>query len=367
MKVFHCDHCEQLVFFENTNCLNCGHVLAYVPELSDVRSLESSGDGLWKSLPGKAGEHDAWRLCANYSTGNICNWVLRDDDPNPLCLSCRLTHIIPNLSLPNNKDAWCRLETAKRRLIYTLLDLRLPLTGKADHPEEGVAFLFLGDEGGQAVPFLSGHENGVITINIAEADDAERERRRTDLHEPYRTILGHFRHEIGHYYWDRLIKGSDRLSAFRELFGDETQDYGQALKRHYEQGAPADFQQRFVTAYASAHPWEDWAETWAHYLHMSDALQTAASTGLVLRPRDSAEPTVSHAMLKESAEGSFDRMLDAWFPLTYVINNLNRGLGLADGYPFVLSPPVVEKLRFIHETIAQAAAANMPEAAAKSA
>ncbi len=367
MKVFHCDHCGQLVFFENTSCLNCGHVLAYLTDFSDMCSLESAENGLWKSLPRNAAENDTWRLCANYSTGNICNWALRDDDTNPLCLSCRLTHIIPNLSLPKNKDAWCRLETAKRRLIYTLLDLRLPLVSKTDNPDEGVAFLFLGDEDGQAVPFLSGHENGVITINIAEADDAERERRRTDLHEPYRTILGHFRHEIGHYYWDRLIQGTDRLVAFRALFGDETQDYGQALQRHYEQGAPADFQQRFVTAYASAHPWEDWAETWAHYLHMSDALQTAASTGLVLKPRNSDEPAVTQSMLKQSAEGSFDRMMDAWFPLTYVINNLNRGLGLADGYPFVLSTPMIEKLRFIHETIAEAAAANVSDVTAKSA
>ena len=355
MKVFHCDHCGQLVFFENTCCLNCGHVLAYLTDLSDLCSLEAVDNGLWKSVPRNGAERDTWRLCANYSTGNICNWALPEADPNPLCLSCRLTQVIPNLSLPKNKDAWCRLETAKRRLIYTLLDLGLPLTGKTDSPDEGVAFLFLGDVDGQAMPLLSGHQNGVITINIAEADDAERERRRNDLHEPYRTLLGHFRHEIGHYYWDRLIQNSARLPAFRELFGDETQDYREALRRHYEQGPPADFQQQFVTAYASAHPWEDWAETWAHYLHMSDALQTAASTGLILKPRHSDEPAVSQAMLKQSAAGSFDRMLDAWFPLTYVINNLNRGLGLPDGYPFVLSMPMIDKLRFIHETIADAA------------
>ncbi|MES2792578.1 MAG: putative zinc-binding peptidase [Planctomycetota bacterium] len=354
MKVFHCDHCGQLVFFENTSCLNCGHVLAYVADFSDMCSLEPLDNGLWRSLPRNGGE-STWRLCENYSAGNICNWALAENDPNSLCVSCRLTHVIPNLSLPKNKDAWCRLETAKRRLLYTLLDLGLPLTGKADNPEGGVAFLFLADEDSQDGPVLSGHENGVITINIAEADDAERERRRNDLHEPYRTILGHFRHEIGHYYWDRLIPDSDRLPAFRELFGDESQDYGQALNRHYEQGPPADYQQRFVSAYASAHPWEDWAETWAHYLHMSDALQTAASTGLVLRPRDSAEPTVSHAMLRQGGEGLFERMVEAWFPLTYVINNLNRGLGLPDGYPFVLSPLMIDKLRFIHETIAHAA------------
>ena len=364
MKVFHCDHCEQLVFFENTSCLNCGHVLAYVVELADLCSLDPIENGLWKPAPRKGIENQAWRLCANYSMGNICNWALPADDPNPLCVSCRLTQIIPDLSLPKNKGAWCRLETAKRRLIYTLLDLQLPLAGKVDSPNDGVSFLFLADENGQPNSILSGHQQGVITINIAEADDAERERRRTDLHEPYRTILGHFRHEIGHYYWDRLIAGSDRLAGFRELFGDETQDYGQALQRHYEQGPPPDYQQRFVSAYSSAHPWEDWAETWAHYLHMTDALQTAASTGLTLRPRNQDEPAVSQKLLKQSEQGSFDRMIEAWFPLTYVINNLNRGLGLADGYPFVLSVPTIYKLRFIHETIAEAAGRSVTGEAA---
>lgn len=356
MKVFHCDHCEQLVFFENTTCLNCGHVLAYVSDLADVCSLEPVSQGLWQSLPAVRGQQ-TWRLCENYTAANICNWALPAEDPNPLCISCRLTHIIPNLSLPSHRDAWCRLETAKRRLLYTLLDLGLPLTGKAEHPDQGVAFRFLADGDEQAGPVLSGHENGTITINIAEADDAERERRRHLLHEPYRTLLGHFRHEIGHYYWDRLIRDTARLQPFRELFGNEQQDYAQALQRHYEQGPPGDYQQCFISAYASSHPWEDWAETWAHYLHMSDALQTANSTGLTLRPRHSAEPAVSQALLKQSAAGAFDRMIDAWFPLTYVINNLNRGLGLPDGYPFVLSPPVINKLRFIHETIAQGAGA----------
>jgi hypothetical protein len=171
------------------------------------------------------------------------------------------------------------------------------------------------------------------------------------MREPYRTLLGHMRHEIGHYYWDRLIAGSDRLEAFRALFGDERADYGEALERHYEQGPPADWQSRLISTYASAHPWEDWAETWAHYLHMTDTLEMAAATGLTLKPRTKNAPTLA-ADPKLIERGSFDQMLEAWFPLTYVLNSLNRGLGLADSYPFVLSGPAIDKLRFVHETVA---------------
>jgi hypothetical protein len=352
MKVFHCDHCGQLVFFENTACLNCGHLLAYLPDAVDLSAMEPSDSVLWKSLS-KNGNRK-WRLCANYSQENICNWAVPASDANPLCVSCRLTRVIPNLSFPENKSAWCRLETAKRRLIYTLLDMNLPIRTKVEDPVNGLAFAFLADADPVAAPVLSGHEDGVITINIAEADDSEREKRRNALSEPYRTVLGHFRHEIGHYYWDRLIRDSDRLNAFRAVFGDEQLDYTQALTRHYQNGPVANWQLNFVSAYASAHPWEDWAETWAHYLHMVDALETAMITGLSLRPRENGEPSVSRAKLKAGETGAFDQMIDAWFPLTYIINNLNRGLGLADGYPFVLSNPVIEKLRFVHETIALA-------------
>ena len=200
---------------------------------------------------------------------------------------------------------------------------------------------------------LTGHADGVITLNVAEADEVERERRRLRLHEPYRTLLGHFRHEVGHYYWDRLIKDSPLIDDFRERFGDERQDYDQALQQHYDQGPRIDWQQQFVSAYASVHPWEDWAETWAHYLHMTDTLETAAACGLTLRPRRADEPMLKSPppALPATRFAAFDRLIDDWFPLTYVLNNLNRGMGLPDGYPFVLSPPAVEKLKFVHETL----------------
>jgi hypothetical protein len=168
------------------------------------------------------------------------------------------------------------------------------------------------------------------------------------MHEPYRRLLGHFRHEIGHYYWDRLVRDSDRLDGFRALFGDERRDYAAALQQHYEHGAPANWQERFISAYASTHPWEDWAESWAHYLHMVDVLETAAGCGLALRPHRPDEPSLKAA---PESTSSFTRMINAWFPLTYILNELNRGMGLADGYPFVLSTPSIDKLRFVHETV----------------
>lgn len=354
MKLFHCDHCEQLIFFENVQCLECRHPLAFLPDLMDMGSFErTEEDGLWRS-PAPAAEGRLYRACENYTQHNVCNWAVPADDPIPLCVSCRVTEVIPDLDRPGHKEAWYKLEVAKRRLAYSLVSLGLPISNRVDDPERGLAFEFKADpKEKDAPPVLTGHANGVITINIAEADDAERERRRLALHEPYRTLLGHMRHEVGHYYWDRLIAGSDRLQSFRELFGDEQADYGESLKRHYQQGPPADWQAKLISTYASAHPWEDWAETWAHYLHMTDTLEMAASTGLALKPRAKNAPTLK-ADPKLVERGSFDQMLDAWYPLTYVLNSLNRGLGLPDGYPFVLSPPAVEKLRFVHETVAAA-------------
>ena len=290
MNVFHCDHCDQLVFFENTVCVKCGNTLAYLPDLGDMGSLNPAGAGLWRS-PLPRAEGRLYRLCDNYTQHNVCNWVVRDDDPNTLCQSCRLTRVIPDLSRPGNKESWYKLEVAKRRLVYSLLALGCPVESKDDEPQRGLAFEFLADPVADgASPVLTGHDDGVITLNVAEADDVERERRRVRLHEPYRTLLGHFRHEVGHYYWDRLIKDSPLIDDFRERFGDERQDYSQALQQHYDQGPRIDWQQQFVSAYASVHPWEDWAETWAHYLHMTDTLETAAACGLTLRPRRADEP-----------------------------------------------------------------------------
>jgi hypothetical protein len=247
-----------------------------------------------------------------------------------------------------HRQAWFKLETAKRRLVYTLQQLRLPLRSKKADAEHGLAFEFRAEASGQ--PVLTGHANGLITINIAEADDAIRERHRANLHEAYRTLLGHFRHESGHYYWDRLVFNSEHLDAFRALFGDERQDYPAALQRHYAQGAPANWQSNFISAYATSHPWEDWAESWAHYLHMIDVTETAVSCGLTLRPRHPNDPLLEPDA-KLLGRRRFEAVIDAWFGVTYVLNNLNRSLGQQDAYPFVLSDPIIEKLRFVHQAI----------------
>jgi hypothetical protein len=361
LKVFHCDHCGHLLFFENVNCVHCGRALAYVPELRTVLSLDLVAEpaGAAAGAPDRPGRWTSphargrtFRLCANYAKHMVCNWALPDDDPNELCRACRLTRTIPNLSRPGNHERWYRVEVAKRRLVYTLDHLELPLRDRFADPEGGLAFEFLEDTPG-APRILIGHAKGVITLNIAEADDAERIRRKVELNEPYRTLLGHFRHESGHYYWDRLVAPSpDRLDAFRATFGDERPDYQAAVARHYQTGAPPGWENRYVSAYAAMHPWEDWAETWAHYLHMVDTLETAAACGISIRPARVDEPTLT-AVPDPIAEDNlpFDRMIASWGPITYVLNNLNRGLGNPDAYPFVLSTPAVEKLAFVHDVV----------------
>jgi hypothetical protein len=364
MKVFHCDHCGHLLFFENTRCVRCGKVLAYLPDLAVVGSLDAADDrdgtdhasdrgtartGKWRSpLPAAAGR--TYRLCTNYSQEQVCNWAVGADDPNPLCVSCRLTRVIPDLSVGSNRQAWYRLEVAKRRLIFTLLHLRLPIIGRDNDPNGGLAFEFKADDADG--PVLTGHSTGVITINVAEADDVERERRRTSFHEPYRALAGHLRHESGHYYWERLIKDGGRVDGFRQMFGDDRADYAAALEAHYAAGPPADWQERFISGYASSHPLEDWAETWTHYLHMVDTVETAAACGISLRPRRPDEPSLGRVPpLVVSGHTPFDELIESWFPVTYALNELNRGLGLKDPYPFVWPGPAIEKLRYIHDVV----------------
>lgn len=330
MKTFHCDACDGPLFFENSLCTQCTLQVGYFPDRNEMATLQGKRQ----------------RPCRNYEAEQICNWMVPAEDPEDYCLSCRLTQVIPSLAEPGHRALWHRLEIAKRRLIYSLLDLGLPVVGKAIDQEQGLAFEFRANEPGtDEQPVLTGHAGGVITLNIAEADDAERERRRNQLREPYRTLLGHFRHETGHYYWNLLIRDSERLADFRRIFGDERADYAQAIQRHYVDGPPADWQGRFVSSYASSHPWEDWAETWAHYLHMSDSLDTAAALGIVLRP---ASRKAARLVPAPGTVG-FGDLAGSWATLTCVLNCLNRSMGLQDAYPFVLPESALAKLRYVHE------------------
>jgi hypothetical protein len=354
MKTFYCDHCGNLVFFENVKCVKCGHTLGFLPDVLDLSALEPVPENGWRALATSA-KGKQYRQCQNGAKHEVCNWLVPVDDTNSFCAACRLNQTIPDLTIAGNLERWHKMELAKRRLIYTLLDLNLSISGTPAENRPALQFNFLADTLGSSI--LTGHKNGLITLNIAEADDAEREKRRVSLHEPFRTLLGHFRHEVAHYYWDQLIAGTSRLPRFRELFGDEIQDYAAALKNYYNQGPPADWQQRHVSAYASAHPWEDWAETWAHYLHLIDTIETATGFGISLRPKHpSAQTMTADPKSVSETEDSFDHILKNWMPLTYALNSLNRGMGLPDLYPFVLSAPAIEKMRFIHQTVREAGA-----------
>ena len=269
-----------------------------------------------------------------------------------LCRSCRHNRVIPDLGVPENLIPWRRWEVAKHRLTYSLLKLRLPAPDRVQDPNGGLAFDILSDPP-QGPPVMTGHAEGLITLALAEADDAERERRRTEMGEPYRTLLGHVRHESGHFFWDRLVRDSGRLDAFRALFGDERQDYAAALQRHHAAGPPADWQQGFVSAYAAAHPWEDFAETWAHWLHIVDTLEMAGlAAALACAPAwRRATPTPAEIAFDPCDLPDVDGWWRRWLPLTQAVNSLNRCMGAPDLYPFVLSPPAIAKLGFVQELV----------------
>jgi hypothetical protein len=362
MKLFVCSVCQQIVHFENSRCTRCGHALAYLVEHAVLSALEPvPGDAsLWQALaPVAKGER--YRLCGNQIDHAACNWMVPQGDDHRFCRACRLNEVIPNLSDPTAKDAWLKLEQSKRRLMYTLLELGLPVESRADRPS-GLAFVFKQDLPGEEKVMI-GHDEGRITINIAETHSPFREKARLELGESYRTVLGHFRHEIGHYYWDRLVANSPFLDGFRDLFGDERASYDEALAKHYRDGAPVDWRGRFLSSYASMHPFEDWAESWAHYLHMVDTLETARSFGLAIRPTVSTgDGNLSAEPLKVVARrldfDDFDDLERTWVPLTIALNSFNRSMGLPDLYPFVPPDPAVKKLRFVHDVVEQAAMAT---------
>ncbi|HVZ52514.1 MAG TPA: putative zinc-binding peptidase [Pseudolabrys sp.] len=346
MKLFECQYCGQPLYFENTRCESCGHRLGFLPAQATMTALEPEEDA-WRAL---AEPKALYRFCAN-AEHEACNWLIPAAREDIFCAACRHNRTIPDLTQGQNLLNWRKIEVAKHRLLYTLLRLRLPLTAKPADPD-GLAFDFLAAPAGG--PVMTGHAGGVITINIAEADDAERERQRNNMAEPYRTLLGHFRHEIAHYYWDHLIKDTPRLAEFRKLFGDEREDYQAALQRHYADGPPEDWREHFISAYAASHPWEDFAETWAHYLHMVDTLETANAFGLHVRPRVTMGADLAAKIDFDPYRAPIERIVDAWLPLTFAVNSINRSMGVPDLYPFVLSPPVLVKLSFLHDCISQA-------------
>ncbi|MFN4117322.1 putative zinc-binding metallopeptidase [Acidovorax sp.] len=383
MRIFNCDHCGHLVFFDSVQCLHCGHMLAFLPDVLAMSALarvapqpeeaaaapEPSAASepdttppeapptLWRRVGpkeggGKAGSSGKYyRMCRNHTEYQACNFAVPADEPDMLCVSCRQTRILPDLSEAANMGRWMQIEAAKRRLFYTLARLGLePAPGRS-----GPVFEFLAELPG-GPPVLTGHNEGTITLNVAEADDDERARRRIALREPYRTLIGHLRHESGHFYWDQLIRDGGRLEDFRAVFGDEREDYAAALEAHYAKGNDTgDWAEHHVSAYAAAHPWEDWAETWAHYLHMIDLLETAASYGTQVTVPGIFGPQRSAAVDPFAQPvPDFDTMLRNLVPLTLLLNSLTRSLGQSDAYPFALIGEAPAKLRFVHDVVRDA-------------
>lgn len=372
MKLFECLACGQPLYFENTACESCGRRLGFLPESRVLSALESvqrrDNVETWRAL---AAPEQQYRFCCN-AAQDACNWLVPAEadgapvDQEPYCQACAHNRTVPDLSVPENITNWRRIESAKHRLFHGLLRLDLPHETREEDPDEGLAFDFLADPPDPSAPrIVTGHDNGLITINLVEADDAERERIRVQMHEPYRTLLGHFRHEVGHYYWERLVRragdNSESMATFRSLFGDERADYADALRKHYEAGPAAGWQESYVSAYAAVHPWEDFAETWAHYMHIVDALETAAAFGLRVKPRISRGEELGVRVDFDSYHAeTIEQLIEAFLPVSFAVNSLNRSIGQQDFYPFVLSPTAIAKLGFIHQ-LCRLARAGLPQ------
>ncbi len=352
MKLFQCDHCGQLLYFENIRCEHCGHRLGYEPEANALVSLDG-GPVVW-TAPALGGA--AFVFCSNANHG-ACNWLVpHAPGGDPFCRACRHNALVPPIDDPADLARWQVIERAKKRLVYSLLRLRLPLATRNEDPVHGLAFEFPREDIAPN-PVVTGHSSGTITIALLEADDAAREYRRTQLNEPYRTLLGHFRHEIGHHYWDILVAGKPDHTRFRELFGDETADYNAGLQAHYASGPPDGWQKAHVSAYATAHPWEDFAETFAHYLHLVDTTEMAAAFGVRMRPSVDQKGALAAKLDFDPYDGGgIAALIDNWVPLASLINNLNRAVGQPDAYPFVLTERIVAKLGFIAELVQAAGA-----------
>lgn len=346
MKLFECQNCGQVLFFENTFCERCHLQVGYLPSAETMSAVKPDGS-TWIALADNS--QNRYRFCANWEL-QACNWLVDAASETPFCRACEHNRTVPDLSDPINLPRWQRIEEAKRRLMYTLLKLDLLVPTRASGDPEPLLFDFLASAPQAKV--MTGHDNGIITISLMEADDAEREKLRTSLHEPYRTLLGHFRHEVGHYYWDKLVRDGGKTEAFRQLFGDESVDYDSALQAHYQSGAPANWRENYVSAYATMHPWEDFAETWAHYLHIIDTLEMAHMFNLRISPRLAATEGLSATADRDPYTiGDVKTLMGEWIPVTFAVNSLNRSMGQPDLYPFVLSPAVIDKLDFIHRLI----------------
>jgi hypothetical protein len=374
MKTFKCNCKDQLIlFFESSHCLACGRTVGIDDEFEQVEPYElDEKSGLFYK---EAEPTVHYKKCDNNAQFQVCNGMVNlntfipvADKDEVLCFACRFNETIPDLSVVEHIPLWKKMETAKRRALYTLKTLSLALNTTIQEPESGLSFDFIADRNvndhfvspliGQK-PVFTGHDYGHITINLAEADDVARSHTKMAMGEHYRTLLGHFRHELGHYYFDQLIANSPKKHALcKQYFGDDEFDYQQALDTHYKQGAPANWHETFISEYATMHPYEDWAETWAHYMHIIDTLETAknfsitsSTSGDEFNAEEADELHLPQDAYYFNAQTSINTILDAWMEFSIILNSLNRSMGLADAYPFVLTQAVRTKLSFVHHAI----------------
>ena len=317
MRIFQCPICGETLFFRNTSC-SCGAEVGYDPD--------------------RAAFTTQFAPCANRPEIG-CNWIA-EGQGGRLCRACAMTEVIPDTFRAENLKHWAEAERAKRWVLANLA--RWGWFGPADLGPRPVFRLLAEHTSAGEVPVTMGHADGVVTINVTEADPAERVRRRIELGEPLRTMIGHYRHELGHFFFERLKADPAFLDAFRQTFGDERADYGEALKRHYAQGAPTDWQERHVSAYSSAHPHEDWAECFAHLLHLADITDSFVASGL-RSPEAPGGPEYD-----PYAERDAEWLITVGAGLGIALNHINRSMGLPDIYPFVLTPPNRGKLAFVH-------------------
>jgi hypothetical protein len=351
---FACPNCRHLLHFEERVCPSCAFTLGYDP-LSDRFLFLGDNATTWRDADGAI--HEVV-VCANNNNYGICNWLVPTSEPTGLCHACRHNRTIPDLSVATVPERWAKIEAAKRRLIDTLLRLRLPLETRAEATVgQGLAFDFLYDpaaEEDRDPQVMTGHDSGVITLNLIEADDVARERIRREMGEPYRTLLGHFRHEVGHHYWSRLVEHGGEIECFRAVFGDERTDYQAAIQNHYGNGGAQSWTDNYVSAYATAHPWEDFAETFAHLLHMIDTLATIGGFGARLDPFPDMQDRPGPAVDFNPYAAATDTLVAQWIPFASALNAINRSMGQPDLYPFRLSSAIIAKLDYVNRLVTKA-------------
>ena len=278
-------------------------------------------------------------FCANRERIG-CNWIAPKE--GAFCRSCAMTALAPDPSIPNAIPNWAQTEAAKR---WVLDNLGRWHWFRPEDPGAPPVFHLLAEG---PTPVLMGHVEGVVTISVAEVDPILLTTRREALEEPYRTMIGHMRHEIAHMLWWRLSLRDDFLDAFRATFGDERIDYRASLQYYFENGPPAEWRQHYLTTYASAHPHEDWAETAAHLLHLTDITDSFVATAL-------SSPQVPHAGWDPYSEPDPDRLIHTAASIATGINHVNRSMGLSDLYPCVLSSHARHKLAFVHDWLRRGA------------